>query len=657
MATQPNPGIADELARRLDELALELTLPTNAADPDRWAASLTALARYAESSGCGDLAAAADSAADALRNAPEWVAAEEARLELAQAIEKLRAELPSSSCEPESNAFNLADDPELIRDFVAECREHLLAIEQHALVLDGDAGNLEAIHSLFRSFHTIKGLAGFLGFEAIQGLSHEVETLLDLARNSKLSLSRHAIDIVLECKDYISRWITVLEAPAESRLAYPAPDERLIARVQAIATNPGSVAAQAPAVEATQSNAEATPDSGRQLVAARFVKVDTEKLDYLVDMVGEMVIAQSMVRHDPDLKVEGNGRLERNLAQLARMTDEVQRTAMAMRMVPVSGLFQKMVRLVRDLSRKFGKQIRVETEGDDVELDRNIVEELADPMMHMIRNAADHGIETPAERAASGKDPTAVVFLRAHHSAGYIEIEVSDDGRGVNRQKVLARARERGLVAPNAQLSDAECDNLIFQPGFSTAEKVSEVSGRGVGMDVVRKQIQKLRGSVELTSVTGKGATFSLRVPLTLAIIDGLVVETGSERYILPLTSVKELFRPTAGQVSTVEGKAEVASVRDRLLPVMRLYERFGIQPRTTDPTTAVFVTAESDGNTFCIMVDELIGKQEVVIKTLGNAFRNVSGVAGGAILGDGRVGLILDLPTLFAGRHQCRAR
>jgi two-component system chemotaxis sensor kinase CheA len=393
-------------------------------------------------------------------------------------------------------------------------------------------------------------------------------------------------------------------------------------------------------------------EPNRTTTSARSVKVDTGKLDYLVDMVGEMVIAQSMVRHDPDLKVDGNGRLERNLAQLARITDEVQRTAMAMRMVPMGALFQKMVRLVRDLSRKCGKQIRVETNGEDVELDRNVVEELADPLMHMIRNAVDHGIETQQERSACGKDPVAVVELRAFHRAGYIGIEVSDDGRGINRKKVLARARERKLIAPTAQLSDAECDNLIFQPGFSTADQVSNVSGRGVGMDVVRKQIQKLRGSVDLSSIEGQGTKFSLRVPLTLAIIDGLVVGTGTERFILPLTSVKELFRPSPGQVSTIEGRAEVVNVRDRLLPVMRLYDRFGIEPKTTDPTASVFVTAETDETCFCIMVDELIGKQEVVIKSLGSAFRTVAGVSGGAILGDGHVGLIVDLQTLFAGRR-----
>jgi two-component system, chemotaxis family, sensor kinase CheA len=650
MATQGNLAITEEIERRLEELSGDLGLPSTSADPDRWAESLTALARFAEAGECSSIATVADSVAEILRNASDWVAGEEARSELAQGIERLRSALQErdSTEDIESPAFNLADDPELIRDFTAESREHLQSIEQQVLVLDREAGNMEAVHSVFRSFHTIKGLAGFLAFDVIQALAHEVETVLDLARNAQLAITPHVIDVVLESKDYVNRWLSVLEAPIENRPPFPEPDERLLSRVRSLTSNTTRETAEPEA----QTPTEAGADVHKSVVAARSVKVDTEKLDYLVDMVGEMVIAQSMVRHDPDLKVDGNGRLERNLAQLARISEEVQRTAMAMRMVPIGALFQKMVRMVRDLSRKCGKQIRVETDGEDVELDRNVVEELADPLMHMIRNAADHGIESAQERAAAGKDVTAVVRLRAFHRAGYIAIEVSDDGRGINRSKVLARARDKGIVAPTAQLSDAECDNLIFQPGFSTADQISNVSGRGVGMDVVRKHIQKLRGSVDLQSTEGEGTTFSLRVPLTLAIIDGLIVGTGTERYILPLTSVKGLFRPAPGQVTTIEGRAEVVTVRDRLLPVLRLYEKFGIEPRTTDPTASVFVTAEVDENCFCIMVDELIGKQEVVIKSLGQAFRKVTGVAGGAILGDGRVGLIIDLQTLFAGSH-----
>jgi two-component system chemotaxis sensor kinase CheA len=355
-----------------------------------------------------------------------------------------------------------------------------------------------------------------------------------------------------------------------------------------------------------------------------------------------------MVRHDPTLAQTQNQTLARNLGQLVRITDEVQKTAMSMRMVPIGPLFQKMARLVRDLSRKFGKQVQFESEGEEVELDRNIVEELADPLMHMVRNALDHGIETPAERRAKGKPETAMIALRAFHRSGQIFIQVADDGRGIDRERVLAKARAKELIASNAVLSDTECFNLIFAPGFSTAEQVSNVSGRGVGMDVVKKQIMKLRGSVDIESHAGHGTTFSLRLPLTLAIIDGLVVAVGEVRYIIPLASVKEMLRPTEEMINTVEDKAEVVLIRNKLLPMMRLYERFGTQPRSTNPTEGVLIVTDVDGFSFCLMVDELIGKQEVVIKSLGPVFASSSGLAGGAILGDGQIGLILDLESLF---------
>ena len=650
---------AEEIARKLDDIATDIILTASGpADPHRWAESLVALANFAKNSNYTDIAGIATSLAGTMRATPDSEPDEEIRSEITKGVEQIRAALEFSKDTKKSTAMPaLADDPELVNDFVTESREHLESIESQVLTLERDPSNTEALHSVFRSFHTIKGLAGFLGFEIVQQFTHEVETVLDLARNGNLAVTEEVIDVILESKDYVSAWLRSLDLSAgDARPAPPAEDRALLARIQRLIDGDQAISAPTPSPvaipEATTASAAPSANSSNAKVAARSVKVDTEKLDYLVDMVGEMVIAQSLVRHDPDMKIEGNSRVGRNLAQLARITDEVQRTAMAMRMVPVGPLFQKMVRLVRDLSRKFGKQIRVETAGEDVDLDRNIVEELADPLMHMIRNAVDHGIENPDERTAAGKDATACVTLRAFHRSGHIVIEVSDDGRGINRAKVIERARKNGLIAANAQVTDAECHSLIFQPGFSTAEKVSDVSGRGVGMDVVRKQILKLRGSVDLQSTEGKGTVFSLRLPLTLAIIDGLIVMTGGERYILPLASIKELFRPSTGQVSTIEGRAEVVSVRDKLVPVIRLYEKFRIQPRTTDALDSVFVMAEIDGVCFCIMVDDLIGKQEVVIKNLGSAFRDVAGVAGGAILGDGRVGLILDLQTLFMGNR-----
>jgi two-component system chemotaxis sensor kinase CheA len=378
------------------------------------------------------------------------------------------------------------------------------------------------------------------------------------------------------------------------------------------------------------------------------VKVDTAKLDYLVDMAGEMVIAESLIRHDAELGAIKSPKLQRKIAQLTRITTELQKTAMSMRMVPIGPLFRRMARLVRDLSRQFGKRVEMETQGDEIELDRTIVEELADPLMHMVRNAMDHGIETPEERHAHGKNPVARVLLKAQHQAGQVVIEIADDGRGLNRERIQSKALERGLIATPDGLADAEVYNLIFLPGFSTAAEITNVSGRGVGMDVVRRHIEKLRGRIEIRSTPGVGSVFLLKLPLTLAIIDGLIAAVGEERYIVPLFAVREMFRPTPEAIWTVQGRGEMALVRGGLLPVLRLYRRFRVTPRSEDPQQCILVVAEVEGQRYCLLVDELIGKQEVVIKTLGEMFRNVAGVAGGAILGDGRVGLILDLDRLL---------
>jgi two-component system chemotaxis sensor kinase CheA len=268
--------------------------------------------------------------------------------------------------------------------------------------------------------------------------------------------------------------------------------------------------------------------------------------------------------------------------------------------------------------------------------------------MHMVRNALDHGVETGAERRSAGKPETAKVSLKAYHQSGQVMIEIADDGRGLNREAILDKAIQRGLVPSGDGRSDSEVWNLIFEPGFSTAAEVTNVSGRGVGMDVVRRHIEKLRGRIEIRSSPGHGTSFLLKLPLTLAIIDGLVVSVGQERYIVPLFAVRELFRPAEESIWTVQERGEMALVRGSLIPVLRLYRRFGVEPRSTDPRQGVLVVAEVEGQRFCLLVDALVGKQEVVIKTLGETFKDVSGVAGGAILGDGRVGLILDLERLF---------
>ncbi len=577
--------------------------------------------------------------------------------------------------EQASLALNsLAADPELLGDFILESREYLSAIELQLLTLEQDPANAEAIHSIFRGFHTIKGLAGFLELAAIQAVAHEVETILDLARNAQLNITPLVIDRILESKDYLAGWMSALEQMLENGTQPRVPgNDALLEAIRVLAgpesSPPLDEPEGAPGTEGLQELAlgvagETQVDAAREPGAqgkasgvtqseARLIKVETAKLDFLVDMVGEMVIAQSLVQHDPDLAGESRTKLSRNLAQLARITEEVQKTAMSMRMVPVGQLFQKMTRLVRDLAKKSGKQVELAMAGEETELDRNIVEELSDPLMHMVRNSLDHGIENAAERLASGKNPVARLTLRAGHQAGHITIEVSDDGRGLNRARILAKARKNGLISGGDDMSDFEVFNLIFHPGFSTAEQVTDVSGRGVGMDVVRKNIQKLRGRIDIKSELGKGTTFLLKVPLTLAIIDGLVVGVGHERYIVPIYAVREMLRPTEDMISTVEGRNEMAMVRGSLLPIVRLHERFKVEPTSRNPWEALLIVSECNQKRFCILVDDLVGKQEVVIKSLGPTLQGIPGVAGGAILGDGRVGLILDLEALHGKSFQ----
>jgi two-component system, chemotaxis family, sensor kinase CheA len=595
----------------------------------------------------------------------------------------------------------LASDPELMNDFILESREHLTGIELQLLTLDQDPLNSEALHAIFRGFHTIKGMAGFLDLDAIRDLAHEVETVLDLARNFKLAITPTIIDRILESKDYLNTWMNELEGllhggktpvPPEAgglldairaliggnaSIGGPAPQLPAVspvspAPVVVAGVVAGNVETEAPSAGllelARELAAPSTPEGPADVAAAenpeaakvieskhigaRSIKVETAKLDYLVDMVGEMVIAQSLVRHDPDLAIGLKPRLARNLSQLTRITDDVQRTAMSMRMIPVGQLFQKTSRLVRDLSRKAGKQVELVLAGEETELDRNIVEELADPLMHMVRNSVDHGIETPEERERTGKSPVARVTLKAGHQAGYIVIEISDDGRGLPREKILKKAREKNLIAANDEPSESEIFALIFHPGFSTADKITDVSGRGVGMDVVKKQLQKLRGKIDVISKAGQGTTFLLKLPLTLAIIDGLVVGVGDQRYVVPLFAVREMMKPAEEAISTIHGRQEMAMVRGNLLPLIRLHQRFNIKPRHELPWESLLIVSESGGKQFCLMVDELIGKQEVVIKSLGDSMRHIAGVAGGAILGDGRVGLILDPEGLFGANR-----
>jgi two-component system, chemotaxis family, sensor kinase CheA len=587
--------------------------------------------------------------------------------------------LAPSGVEEPSICLNLPEDFGLLREFHGESVELLQGIEQGVLVLEENPADAATIDSIFRAFHTFKGAAGFLHLHALRDLAHDLESLLDAVRCSELQITSEIIDLILAGADALKHFTREIGSQLQGTNAGApilVPTRQIIARVQSSLrrepppetadsledAEPSQTASSAPmaktsglvaeprvrqsAIGAPRALTIPSPSSG-------FVKLDTAKLDNLVDLVGELVIAQSMVVQNPDVQTINSLQLVRCLRQLSRITTELQRNAMSLRMVPIRAMFHNMNRLVRDLAAQQQKQVQLLLEGEETELDRNIVEKLSDPLVHMIRNAVDHGLEHPADRVAQGKPEIGTIHLTAAHQRGGIVICIQDDGKGLDRERILAKAIDRGLVKANANLTESEIFSLIFQPGFSTAERITDLSGRGVGMDVVGRNIENLRGKVEIQSRPGQGTNFTILLPLTLAIIDGLLVGVGGDRYIIPTLSVRESFRPPPGTVTTVHGRGEVVSVRGRQTPLLRLGHYLGTPSRAVKPEDGIIVVVESGDSARGLLVDELLGKQEVVIKSLGRAFRQQNLLAGGAVLGDGWVGLILDVDTLVQLPHQ----
>ena len=585
-----------------------------------------------------------------------------AKIEMPPATEMHEAGVPQ---EEAPLNLNLADDTELLREFITESREHLDNIEQGVLVLENSPNDAEVLNTIFRAFHTFKGGAGFLNLIPINRLAHVLESLLDLARQGKLAIDATVIELILRGRDVLKRFLDEIEGQlAGSRPVQPITIPTAVLKAEAqeviegkhLASAPAEVgtatACLAPAEPVSSGNAavDAAVETARANLPAQaaMVKVDTGKLDGLLDLVGEMVIAQSLVGQNIGELAGLNPQAVRNITQLGRITKELQRVSMALRMVPIRGVFQKMSRVVRDIGMKQQKKVNFITSGEDTELDRTVVEELNDPLLHMIRNSMDHGIETPEKRLAAGKSETGTLNLRAFHQGGNIVVEIEDDGAGLNKEMILQKAIERGLAVAGAPLTDEEIYRFIFAAGFSTADKVTELSGRGVGLDVVRRNIERLRGRVEIASTPGQGTKFKISLPLTLAIIDGFIVKVGEERYILPTLSVRESFRPQPGMVSRVQNRAEVVHVRGRIIPLLRLGELFGLSSTSHDATDGIVVVVEAGADLRCLLVDGLLHKQEVVIKNLNDMMVHKNKMlAGAAILGDGLVGLILDVNAL----------
>ncbi|KAF1724022.1 chemotaxis protein CheA [Pseudoxanthomonas japonensis] len=653
--------------------------------------------------------------------------------------------------------------------FFEESREGLEAMEAGLLSLEQGNRDGDLINSIFRAAHSIKGGSATFGFDAIAGMTHVLETLLDELRAGQRAVSPPAVDAMLASVDVLR---TLLAEAEHGTPADPAAVQAMKDRLNAVLS--GQDAPAAAASPATAAVADAEPDgwkigftpapslfmsgndplrilrelehlgpleiacrmerlpgfeqidpleaylawdlgligkvprsavddvfawvvddceldiqpmqrtavpgeavavaaqpvtavaaSGAQAPAAAAtpaandaaetsIRVSVDKIDGLINLVGELVITQAMLKQVSGLLDQAQcERLFAGLDLLERNTRDLQEAVIGVRMLPVDAVFRRFPRLVRDLSARLGKQVRLRTVGEGTELDKGLIERIADPLVHLVRNSIDHGLEMPDVRAQAGKDETGTITLAASHQGGHIVIEVSDDGRGLNRDRILAKAAERGLAVPENP-TDAQVWDLIFQPGFSTAEAVTDLSGRGVGMDVVRRNIQALGGEVQLESAAGHGTRVVIRLPLTLAILDGMAVSVGDETLILPLTYVLEALQPKDEDVRTVAGDGRVLRVRGEYLPIVALneYYRYG-DHRNADQ---LVVVVEADGQKLALEVDELIGQQQVVVKNLENNYRRIDGISGATILGDGRVALIVDVGGLVRTRRMQQA-
>ncbi len=584
----------------------------------------------------------------------------------------------------------LDEDAELLSGFVQESQEHLDSIENNVLEWENNPDDLDIVNAIFRPFHTIKGMAGFLNLKEIQTTAHELENLLDAAREGRIGFSQELADLILKGVDILGEMIQGVDLQLQGKSAPSTirKSEAIINHVRMVLDNPdvlqdvprmGEILLKEKAVkpdelsdaliqqysgdkrllgEILMEEKKVSPEKvvnalnvqankARQSSTAKSLRVDTSKMDILFDMVGELVITNNMLRQNPHIQGINDRRMQSDLSQLKRITDVLQNVSLSMRMVPIGATFQKMRRVVYDLAKKSGKKIRLKISGEGTEIDRTLVDSLYDPLLHMVRNSCDHGIEMPKARAKAGKDETGVVELLAYHKGGYIFIEIRDDGAGINTERVLAKALEKGLIGEDEELDRRDLLNLIFHPGFSTAANVTDVSGRGVGMDVVKGNITRLGGKVDIQSTAGQGSTFMIKIPLTLAIIDGIVALVGHEQYILPTIHVREALKVEKTQFNRIAGKGETLLVRNRVFPLVRLHDLFHVEDAKTNAWEGIVVLVETESRDVALLVDEITGKQEVVIKNLGEKFKDIQGISGGAILGDGKVGLILDVNQL----------
>ncbi len=597
-----------------------------------------------------------------------------------------------------SATFSLGEaDPSLLADFITESREYMEGAEAALLELEITPEDSEAVNAVFRAFHTIKGTAAFLGLDPISQLAHHAESLFSRFRNGELRCTGSRADLSLRSVDLLAALLRAVEEAAGRGDAYRLPDgyadlmriledpvaagvldasddteepdiprlgdilvtdhkvdrntiEAIAARWTGLPLGVALVREQAVSVtDVAQALRKQRGARGGWDSCNASVRVRTGRLDQLINLVGELVIAQSVVAQDSGIRGDAHGELSRKVGHMGKIVDDIQELSVGLRTVPLKATFQRLARLVRDIAKKSGKLVEFVTEGEDTEIDRGMVDVIRDPLVHMIRNAVDHGIELPDVREGKGKDRTGTIRLSAYHAGGNVVVHLGDDGKGLDRAGILRKAVAQGLIETDSGMSDAEAFNLIFAPGFSTAEQVTDLSGRGVGMDVVKRNVESLHGRIDISSKPGRGSTFTILLPLTRAVTDGMLVRVAGERYILPTVNIQMSFRPSAGMLSRATGWGEMVLLRDELLPVVRLHRLFAVQGAVQDPTEALLVIVAVGDRRCALLVDELLGPYLVVVKSLGNDLGKVAGVSGGTILGDGRVGLILDVSEILA--------
>ena len=537
------------------------------------------------------------------------------------------------------------DRDAVLASFLVESQEGLDAMEQALVQMESNPSDPELLHTIFRVAHSIKGNATSLELSELAGFAHVVEDLLDVFREQQALPSADLISLLLKAVDELRAMVSTGKTGPWELTPGPQKIRREIAhevekRSKRVVTAGGALEESSSAAKI-----DTLPGAGH-----RTLRADVDKLDHMLNLTGEIVIAQGRLRQRIEKLGTEQGRALLEMHREAeRLYLDLQSEVMGIRMVPVGPLFRQFVRSVRDLARSHGKMARLEVVGGEVEVDTTVLEQLKDPLLHLVRNAVDHGLEKPAVRESQDKNPCGLIRLTAAHSGGNIIVKLEDDGAGFDRARILDKAKRLGLLSSQDEIRDQDLNDLVFRAGFSTAESVTDLSGRGVGLDVVRRNIDSLRGTVEISSTAGKGSTITIQLPLTLAIIEGFLVKVGSETFVVPLEHVTECTELPAEQRSPEA--SGILSLRGTALPYVRLRRVFSVSGET--PKRENLVVVKINEFHAGIAVDELLGGMQTVVKPLGRAFRGVPGIAGSTVLGDGRVGLIIDVPSLLRGVMQ----